>query len=131
MHRVAWQSDLVSTSINEFMINLVEAVLIVVAVLWVAMGWRMAVIIGVCGLLFTVIGTFLFMAIWDIDLQRTSLGALIIAMGMMVDNAIVVADGAYPGGHRSRHPAVHATAGGYYCGGDGVLPYLCLVKSNR
>ena len=95
VHRVAWQSDLVSTSINEFMINLIEAVLIVLAVLWVAMGWRMAVIIGVCGLLFTVIGTFLFMAIWDIDLQRTSLGALIIAMGMMVDNAIVVADGIF------------------------------------
>ncbi len=92
VHRVAWQSDLVTKSIDDFMINLVEAVLIVLVVLTVAMGWRMGVIIG-AGLVVTILGTFLFMAIFGIDLHRVSLGALIIALGMMVDNAIVVADG--------------------------------------
>ena len=93
VHRIAWQADLVSESIAAFMINLIEAVAIVLVVLWVSMGLRMAVIIGLGGLLLTIIGTFLVMGIWSIDLQRMSLGALIIAMGMMVDNAIVVADG--------------------------------------
>ena len=92
VHQVAWQSDLVTKSINDFMINLAEAVLIVLVVLTVAMGWRMGIIIG-SGLVFTVLGTFVFMAIFGIDLHRISLGALIIGLGMMVDNAIVVADG--------------------------------------
>ncbi|MCZ6872214.1 MAG: efflux RND transporter permease subunit [bacterium] len=92
VHRVAWQSDLVTESINNFMINLAEAVLIVLVVLTLAMGWRMGLIIG-SGLVFTILGTFVFMAIFGINLHRVSLGALIIALGMMVDNAIVVADG--------------------------------------
>ena len=92
VHRVAWQSDLVTESINNFMINLAEAVLIVLVVLTVAMGWRMGLIIG-SGLVFTILGTFVFMAMFGINLHRVSLGALIIALGMMVDNAIVVADG--------------------------------------
>ena len=92
VHRVAWQSDLVTESINNFMINLAEAVAIVLVVLTVAMGWRMGVIIG-SGLVVTILGTFVFMAIFDINLHRVSLGALVIALGMMVDNAIVVADG--------------------------------------
>ena len=75
------------------MINLAQAVGIVLVVLAVTMGLRMAVIIGLSGLIFAILGTFILMAGWEIDLQRVSLGALIIAMGMMVDNAIVVADG--------------------------------------
>jgi multidrug efflux pump subunit AcrB len=54
----------------------------------------MGVIIGT-GLLLTILATFLVMAVLGIDLQRMSLGALIIALGMMVDNSIVVADGMY------------------------------------
>ncbi|MFB3079513.1 MAG: efflux RND transporter permease subunit, partial [Lysobacterales bacterium] len=92
-HKIAWQADQVEESIVGFLVNLVEAVLIVLAVLWLTMGLRMAVIIGIGGLVFTIIGTLLIMFIWGIDLQRMSLGALIIAMGMMVDNAIVIADG--------------------------------------
>lgn len=93
LHRVAWQADLVSKSINDFLINLTEAILIVMIVLWISMGFRMAIIIGIGGVLITIIGTFIFMNMFDIVLHRVSLGALIIALGMMVDNAIVVADG--------------------------------------
>jgi len=92
VHRVAWQSDEVSASVNGFLVNLAQAVAIVLAVLTIPMGWRMGVIIG-SGLLLTILGTFMMMAILGIDLQRMSLGALVIALGMMVDNSIVVADG--------------------------------------
>ena len=93
LEKVAWQADLVEESIDGFIWNLVAAVAIVLVVLFVSMGLRMAIIIGIGGLVLTIIGTFMIMDIWGIDLQRMSLGALIIAMGMMVDNAIVVADG--------------------------------------
>lgn len=93
VHKISWQSDLVAESIRGFMINLIEAIAIVLAVLAFSMGLRMGLIIGLSGLLMAILGTFIVMAIWGIDLQRVSLGALIIAMGMMVDNAIVVADG--------------------------------------
>jgi multidrug efflux pump subunit AcrB len=92
LHRIAWQSDLVSESIAGFVINLIEAVVIVLAVLWLTMGIRPAIIIGIGGLVMVILATFVFMAIAKIDLHRISLGALIIAMGMMVDNAIVVVD---------------------------------------
>ena len=92
LHKVAWQSDLVVKAIGDFMINLAEAVAIVLVVLTLAMGWRMGIIIG-GALILTILGTFAVMAAMKIDLQRVSLGALIIALGMMVDNAIVVADG--------------------------------------
>ncbi|MDH3946038.1 MAG: efflux RND transporter permease subunit, partial [Chromatiales bacterium] len=90
--RISWQSDIVDASIKDFMISLAEAVAIVLVVLAIPMGWRMGVIIG-SGLIFTILGTFILMAVFGIDLHRMSLGALIIALGMMVDNSIVVADG--------------------------------------
>ena len=93
LHRISWQSDLVADSIKAFMINLIEAVAIVLVVLALTMGLRVGMIIGITGLIFPILGTFIVMSIWGIDLQRVSLGALIIAMGMMVDNAIVVVDG--------------------------------------
>jgi len=93
VERISWQSDQVSESIWAFMISLIEAVAIVLALLALTMGWRPGVIIGISGLVFPILGTFVVMAIAGIDLHRVSLGALIIAMGMMVDNAIVVTDG--------------------------------------
>jgi multidrug efflux pump subunit AcrB len=92
-HKVSWQSDLVSESIVAFMVSLSQAVVIVLVVLWVAMGFRTAMIVGFCGLVFVILVSFFVMFLWGIDLQRMSLGALVIAMGMMVDNAIVVVDG--------------------------------------
>jgi len=91
VEKFTWQSDLVRESINGFVINLAEAVLIVLVVLTIAMGWRMGVVIG-WALILTIFGTFIAMKLMGIDLQRVSLGALVVALGMMVDNAIVVAD---------------------------------------
>ncbi|XZE21288.1 efflux RND transporter permease subunit [Pirellulaceae bacterium SH449] len=93
LHRISWQSRLVDESIRQFMVSLLQAVAIVLVVLWVAIGLRTAIVVGLCGLVFVILMSFLVMQIWGIDLQRMSLGALIIAMGMMVDNAIVVVDG--------------------------------------
>jgi len=90
--KISWQSELVAESIQVFMISLLQAVLIVLVVLALTMGIRVGLLIGVSGLVFPILGTFIVMAIMGIDLQRVSLGALIIAMGMMVDNAIVVVD---------------------------------------
>ncbi|MFV2060629.1 MAG: efflux RND transporter permease subunit [Gammaproteobacteria bacterium] len=86
------QPVLVKVSIDNFIINLLEAVAIVVAVLLLFMGMRSGLLIGLI-LFLTVIGSFIFMKQMDIELQRISLGALIIALGMLVDNAIVVTEG--------------------------------------
>ena len=91
--RVHWQSDLIDSAVRGFFVSLAQAVLIVLAVLWLAMGWRMGIIIG-SSIILTILGTFVVMAGLGIDLQRMSLGAMIIALGMMVDNSIVVAEGA-------------------------------------
>jgi len=93
VERISWQSDQVSESIRAFLVSLLEAVLIVLALLVFTMGLRAGIIIGISGLVFPILGSFIVMAVWGIDLHRVSLGALIIAMGMMVDNAIVVTDG--------------------------------------
>ena len=93
VHRVHWQSALIAEAVRGFFVSLAEAVLIVLAVLWLAVGWRMGVIIG-SSIVLTILGSLVVMAGIGIDLQRMSLGALIIALGMMVDNSIVVAEGA-------------------------------------
>ncbi|MEP5765891.1 MAG: efflux RND transporter permease subunit [Halieaceae bacterium] len=82
----------VETSVNAFILSVVEAVAIVIVVLLLFMGLRTGLIIGSV-LLITVAGTLFIMDIYKIELQRVSLGALVIALGMLVDNAIVVADG--------------------------------------
>jgi len=92
VHKVHWMSDVVAEAVNGFLINFAEALAIVLAIVAVGMGWRMGLIIGTA-LIGTILASFVLMAIFGIDLQRMSLGALVIALGMMVDNAIVVADG--------------------------------------
>jgi multidrug efflux pump subunit AcrB len=89
---ISLQSDAVTTAIDGFLVSLYEAVAIVVAVLLLFMGLRSGLIIGFI-LAITISGTFIFMGPWDVALERISLGALIIALGMLVDNAIVVVDG--------------------------------------
>ncbi|MDT0684303.1 efflux RND transporter permease subunit [Roseicyclus sp. F158] len=86
------QHVVVEEASNNFLLSLALSVAIVVIVLGLFMGWRAAVVVGTT-LLLTVVGTLFFMATFGINMQRISLGALIIAMGMLVDNAIVVADG--------------------------------------
>ena len=89
---ISMQSEAVTASIKGFMVNLLEAVAIVFVVLMIFMGIRSGAIIG--GILFlTIFGTFIFMQMQGVILERISLGALIIALGMLVDNAIVIIDG--------------------------------------
>ncbi|TXZ09320.1 efflux RND transporter permease subunit VexD [Vibrio mimicus] len=92
LHVISMQSDSVRASVANFIDNLIAAVAIVFVVLLLFMGVRSGVIIGFV-LLLTVAGTLCIMLIDDIAMQRISLGALIIALGMLVDNAIVVTDG--------------------------------------
>ncbi|MCW8842549.1 MAG: efflux RND transporter permease subunit, partial [Rhodobacteraceae bacterium] len=86
------QHVVVDEASGAFLVNLAMSVSIVVVVLAIFMGWRAAVVVGMT-LLLTVVGTLFFMALFSIEMERISLGALIIAMGMLVDNAIVVAEG--------------------------------------
>ncbi len=89
---VSIQSTSVEKSISGFVVSLAEAVVIVIAVLMLFMGLRSAALIGFL-LVLTIAGTFIFLAPMGVALERISLGALIIALGMLVDNAIVVVDG--------------------------------------
>ncbi len=89
---ISMQSDAVVTSISSFVISLIEAVAIVIGVLIFAMGLRSSLVIGGI-LMLTVLGTFIVMKSQGVMLERISLGALIIALGMLVDNAIVVVEG--------------------------------------
>ncbi|MEJ2576613.1 MAG: efflux RND transporter permease subunit, partial [Gammaproteobacteria bacterium] len=82
----------VERSVSGFIVSVGQAVAIVIVVLLVFMGLRVGLIIGTV-LLITVAGTLLIMHLDGIELQRISLGALVIALGMLVDNAIVVAEG--------------------------------------
>ena len=89
---VYFQSKEVERSVSNFLLNLAEAVGIVVLVLLVFMGIKSGILIGLI-LLLTILGTFIVMEYFAINLQRISLGGLIIALGMLVDNAIVVTEG--------------------------------------
>ncbi|MEJ2762458.1 efflux RND transporter permease subunit [Photobacterium sp. MCCC 1A19761] len=91
----------VDKSVSGFVISLGQAVAIVIIVLLFFMGLRSGLLIGLI-LLLTVLGTFVFMKWMAIDLQRISLGALVIALGMLVDNAIVVVEGILIGMQKGR-----------------------------
>ena len=91
-HKVFYQPDRVTDSLSTFVVNLLESVLIVIALLMVFMGFKSGLIIGV-SLAIIVIGSFLILGYFDGTMQRVSLGSFILAMGMLVDNAIVIIDG--------------------------------------
>ncbi|WP_439109804.1 efflux RND transporter permease subunit [Lentibacter sp.] len=86
------QHRVVSDANDSFLISLALSVAVVIGVLALFMGPRAAVVVGV-SLLLTVMSTFFFMYLFDVKVERISLGALIIAMGMLVDNGIVIAEG--------------------------------------
>ncbi len=92
LHKVSFQADTVVEAINEFIANLGMAVVIVFIVLLLAMGMRSGLIIGTI-LMITMCGTMIVMQSTGIILERISLGALIIALVMLVDNAIVIVEG--------------------------------------
>jgi multidrug efflux pump subunit AcrB len=89
---IIFQPTAVKKSIDSFIDSLVMALVIVVLVLLVFMGRRAGLIIGAV-LLITVVATFILMDFYNVALERISLGALIIALGMLVDNAIVITEG--------------------------------------
>ncbi len=92
MNKVFFQPERVSIALNSFMVNLVESVFIVVLLLMFTMGFRSGVILGTL-LVVTIFGSLMILNIFDGTLQRVSLASFVLAMGMLVDNAIVILDG--------------------------------------
>ncbi len=90
-HKISWQSEIVSESVDGFILSLVASVVIVFIVLIVPMGLRLGLVIGF-DLVLTILATFIFMYVTNTPMQRMSLGALVLAAGMMIDNTLVIAD---------------------------------------
>ena len=106
------QHQLVDRAISQFLVNLIASITTVIMALCLFMGWRAGVMVGAV-LMLTVTGTIGIMAALGIELQRISLGAMMIAMGMLVDNAIVVTEGMITRikqGETPRESAVSAVA---------------------
>ena len=91
VHVVFDQPDIVKTSLNLFVRTLGEAILIVLAVSFLSLGWRTGTVVAL-SIPLVLAMTFLAMKIFGIDLQRISLGALVISLGLLVDDAIIAAE---------------------------------------
>lgn len=88
VHRVANQPHVVEEAVGEFTQILFEAIAIVLVVSFLALGWRPGIVVAIAIPL--VLGiTFVVMEYFEISLQRISLGALIIALGLLVDDAMI------------------------------------------
>ncbi|EKN3347556.1 efflux RND transporter permease subunit [Yersinia ruckeri] len=96
------QSHEVEGAVNGFILNFLLALLIVIVTLLIFMGARSGIVIAI-SLALNVLGTLLIMWLFNIELQRISLGALIIALSMLVDNAIVVVEGVLVGRQRGEN----------------------------
>lgn len=88
---VIYQPDDIGKSINDFIINLLQGMLFVIAVVFVGMGLRNAIIVSTA-IPVSVLTTFVLMNLFHVDLHTVSISALIVALGMLVDNAIVMSD---------------------------------------
>ena len=117
--KIFFQPDKVDEAISAFMWNLVESVAIVVLVLIFTMGFRSGLIIGF-GLVLTVAVSFPILLVCDTTLQRISLGAFIVAMGMLVDNAVVIMDGILIDKRRGLAPDTYL----YRIGRNTAMPLL-------
>ncbi|MBK9162046.1 MAG: efflux RND transporter permease subunit [Nitrosomonadales bacterium] len=91
VHVVANQPEVVRGSISLFENSLTEAILIVLAVSFLSLGWRTGTVVALSIPLVLAI-TFFLMKVFGIDLQRISLGALVIALGLLVDDAIIAVE---------------------------------------
>ncbi|MEO0439921.1 MAG: efflux RND transporter permease subunit [Pseudomonadota bacterium] len=101
IHEYYHQGKIVETAVSDFALNVVAALVIVLITLFFFMGLRSAVVIGAV-LLLTIAATLATMYVINIPMHRISLGALIIALGMLVDNAIVVTEGILVGTQQGR-----------------------------
>ncbi len=95
------QGKVVEASVNNFVINVISALVIVICSLLISMGLRSAMVIAFI-LVVTVGATLATMQIIDVPLHRISLGALIISLGMMVDNAVVITEAILVGVQQGR-----------------------------
>ena len=91
VHTVADQPEVVQMSIRLFVQSLAEAIAIVLAVSFLSLGWRTGTVVALSIPLVLAL-TFFLMKIFGIDLQRISLGALVISLGLLVDDAIIAAE---------------------------------------
>lgn len=88
IHQTVNQPKVVKTSIDEFIKSLAEAIVIVLLVSFASLGMRSGIIVALC-IPLVIAAVFTFMNLLGIELQRISLGALIIALGLLVDDAII------------------------------------------
>ena len=91
LEKVWFQADLVRTNVNNFTSNLVQAVTIVIVVIVLFLGLRTGLVVGIL-IPSTIIATFFAMQLFDITINQISLAALIISLGLLVDNAIVIVE---------------------------------------
>jgi multidrug efflux pump subunit AcrB len=101
VHEYYHQGKITTEAVSNFALNVIAALVIVLVTLFFFMGLRSAIIIGAT-LTVTIAATLAVMFIWGIPMHRISLGALIIALGMLVDNAIVVTEGILVGTQQGR-----------------------------
>lgn len=126
LNRITDQSDVVSKSVTDFMVNLIESMIIIVLVMLFLFPWRTAVVAGVTVPLSTFISIGVMYMI-GIPLNTVTLAGLIIVLGMIVDNAIVVLDGylEYLNKGMSRWHAAAESASHYFM--PMMLATLCIT----
>ncbi len=91
INQIANQPQVVKNSINEFAITLLIAIAVILLVCFLSLGIRTGLVVAI-GIPLVICGVFAGMMLMDIDLHRVSLGALIIALGLLVDDAIIVVE---------------------------------------
>lgn len=89
--KISDQPKVVEESIGEFVSSLREAIVIVLAVSFFSLGWRSGLVVALC-IPLVLAGTFLLMYIFNIDLHKVSLGTLILALGLLVDDEIIAVE---------------------------------------
>ena len=90
-HQVSDQPKVVAQAVGTFMRSLLEAVTIVLAVSFLSLGWRAGAVVALT-IPFVLLATFFTMQVFKIDLHRISTGALIISLGLLVDDAMIVVE---------------------------------------
>ena len=91
IHKVSDQPSVVDGAIHDFVKTLIEAIVIVLAVSFLSLGMRTGMVVAGC-IPLVLAGVFCFMYMLGIDLHKVSLGALIIALGLLVDDAIIAVE---------------------------------------
>lgn len=89
--KVLYQPEDVKSSVNDFVINLIEGMVFVMLVVFIGIGFRNAIVVSTA-IPISMLMTFSFMNLFGIKIHQISITALIIALGMLVDNAIVISD---------------------------------------